>query len=179
MERLKNSFSEALERLFLFINTILLSGPMLCWCEDHQHLPRFSPLITQHQLAAGRAGWFSSPNGGMFVLTQSDTSVIDVGPAFVKHRTSARLPQRTHTHTNPGLHGDCFSAHVNLPPASVCVFVPRVRSNNYLFITAWLFWFPTQHSLSAINESRKCSGQSTTSRNKCREQTVSDFFRGT
>lgn len=58
-------------------------------------------------------------------------------------------------------------------------FVPCVKNNNYLFITTWLFSFPTQHSPSTINENNKYSGQNTTSRNKCREQTVPNFFRDT
>ena len=85
--------------------------------------------------------------------------------------THVLATQSAHTH-DPGLHGDCFSAHVNLPPASVSVFVPCVTNplHNYLFITTWLFSFSTQRSLSTINEHNKY--QNPTTRSKCREQTV-------
>lgn len=60
-------------------------------------------FIAQHQLGIDGHGWFGSPNGGMFILTQRDTSVLDVRPDFfVKHHTRACecLPHIAHAHTH-------------------------------------------------------------------------------
>lgn len=93
--------------------------------------PECSSIITQHQLARDGRGRFSLPNGGMFVLTQRETHFGNrrrVSFCETSHMSlHALTAQSTHTHLNPGLHGDCFSAHVNLPPASVSRFVRRVK----------------------------------------------------
>lgn len=77
--------------------------------------------------------------------------------------THVNTTQSTYTHTqthlNAGLHGDCFGAYVNLPPASVsvCSLCKKKKNtkHNYLFITTWVFSFSTKHSPSTINEHNK------------------------
>lgn len=130
----KSWFITAFYCWFLFINTI---QPLDA---DSTHVWRsLTPtliliIVIQCQLAEDGHGWFSSANGGLFIVTQRDTSVIDIRPAFVKHHTWACAPMcsqhkaaRTHACLNPGLHGDCFNAYVNLPLSSVSVFRGRKK----------------------------------------------------
>ena len=141
--------------------------------------PECSSIITQHQLARDGRGGFSSPNGGMFVLTKRETHFCNrrrVSFCETSHVSlHALTAQSTHTHLNPGLHGDCFSAHVNLPPASVSRFVRRVkkkkkreRRKKSTITYSWphdYFHF-LQRSLGTIKTTGK----------KKREQTVPNFF---
>lgn len=120
----------------------------------------------------------------MFGLTQRDISVdIESELWNITHEPARThvLSTHTHTHLNPGLHGDCFSAHVNLPPASVSVCSlwgkkpPQLLVHNHMIV----FSFSTHCSLSTINKHNKYHGYNIPKRNKYREQTVPHFLRGT
>lgn len=78
---------------------------------------------------------------------ESDLWNITHEPAHTCAQYTKQTRAHTRTHTHPGLHGDCFSAHVNLPPASVSV----CSVNNPVFLTAPWLTFSAHCSLSTIN----------------------------
>lgn len=87
----------------------------------------FCVVVTRHQLARDEHRWFSSPNGGMFILTQTGTCVPDVNPALVKHHTRLHMlfrTKNTHQHLKSGLHSDCFG------PTCICFCLLKRREIN-------------------------------------------------
>lgn len=152
--RPKNSFSP----LFLFISAIV----RLVNTSKHAWWSRTPTMFVTRQQLAGDVG--------VLVRPWTDICVIDVRPVLETLHARVRTMQ---TRLNPGRHGDCCSAGVNLPLhlflfvlfVVVVLFCFLKKRDTYI-ITYWethdYFQF-LLHSLNTIKESHKCQGQNSNS----------------